>query len=604
MKLNKLIMMMFIAFSITLTGCQSNEDEQHYDNKLFLSTTAFTQEILFKAGDTNIVKGLSVEIAKPETHDIKVTMAPAPELLDTYRSAYYDDAAILLPETHYVMEENKVTIKAGAVSSNILPIQFINTGELDADLTYVLPVTIQSAEGIEVLQSAKNYYYVFHGASLINVVCNLNENRAYPDFNNDARFNNMKENTLELLFKASQLKNEISTLMGIEGKYLLRIGDAGVPSNQLQLATSNGNLTNSDLQFDGNKWYHVAVTFKEGEAKIYIDGIEKASKNFSRLKTVSLGTKHSDESGGKARCFWIGYSYNEQRFFNGSVAEVRIWNRALTAEEIQAVNHFYTADPASEGLIAYWKFDEGEGQTVKANQPLGELDMTQLVLKKQQLCAGKDATTSRRLNTAQQVASLRQQITNLQSEQARFKALLKDGAATQKQVDDIGYQIATLQKQLAATDEQVSTANRSIDGQSAGFDAQIGQVDDMMQQAVITSPIDGVILSKYAETGEFAVPGRALFKIADVSDMKLRAYITADLLTNLKIGQKVKVYADQGANGRKEYEGTVSWISSEAEFTPKTIQTRDERSNLVYAVKITVRNDGLIKRGMYGDVKL
>lgn len=371
MKLNKLIMMMFIAFSITLTGCQSNEDEQHYDNKLFLSTTAFTQEILFKAGDTNIVKGLSVEIAKPETHDIKVTMAPAPELLDTYRSAYYDDAAILLPETHYVMEENKVTIKAGAVSSNILPIQFINTGELDADLTYVLPVTIQSAEGIEVLQSAKNYYYVFHGASLINVVCNLNENRAYPDFNNDVRFNNMKENTLELLFKASQLKNEISTLMGIEGKYLLRIGDAGVPSNQLQLATSNGNLTNSDLQFDGNKWYHVAVTFKEGEAKIYIDGIEKASKNFSRLKTVSLGTKHSDESGGQARCFWIGYSYNEQRFFNGSVAEVRIWNRALTAEEIQAVNHFYTADPASEGLIAYWKFDEGEGQTVKDHSASG-----------------------------------------------------------------------------------------------------------------------------------------------------------------------------------------------------------------------------------------
>lgn len=249
-------------------------------------------------------------------------------------------------------------------------------------------------------------------------------------------------------------------------------------------------------------------------------------------------------------------------------------------------------------------FDVEEGQTVEANQPLGELDMTQLVLKKQQLLAGKDAATSRKLNTAQQVASLRQQIANLQSEQARFKALLKDGAATQKQVDDMNYQIATLQKQLEATDEQVSTANRSIEGQSAGFDAQIGQVDDMMQQAVITSPINGVILSKYAETGEFAVPGRALFKVADISEMKLRAYITADLLTNLKIGQKVKVYADQGADGRKEYEGMVSWISSEAEFTPKTIQTRDERTNLVYAIKITVRNDGLIKRGMYGDVKL
>ena len=254
------------------------------------------------------------------------------------------------------------------------------------------------------------------------------------------------------------------------------------------------------------------------------------------------------------------------------------------------------------GEIKYLNVEEG--QTVKADQPLGELDMTQLVLKKQQLHAGKDAATSRKLNTTQQVASLRQQIVNLQSEQTRFKALLKDGAATQKQVDDIGYQIATLQKQLAATNEQVVTANQSIDGQSAGFDAQIGQVDDMMRQAVITSPINGVILSKYAEAGEFAVPGRALFKVADVSDMKLRAYVTADLLTGLKIGQKVKVYADQGANGRKEYEGTVSWISSEAEFTPKTIQTRDERSNLVYAIKITLRNDRLIKRGMYGDVKL
>ena len=245
-----------------------------------------------------------------------------------------------------------------------------------------------------------------------------------------------------------------------------------------------------------------------------------------------------------------------------------------------------------------------EGQTVKADQLLGELDMTQLTLKRQQLDAGKDAAASRRLDTGRQVASLRQQIANLQSEQARFKALLKDGAATQKQVDDIGYQIATLQKQLAATNEQVATANQSIDGQSAGFDAQIGQVDDMMRQARITSPISGVILSKYAERGEYAVPGRALFKVGDVSDMKLRAYITAEQLTGLKIGQKVTVYADQGTKGRKAYEGTVSWISSEAEFTPKTIQTRDERSNLVYAIKIAVKNDGLIKCGMYGDVKL
>lgn len=372
MKLNNLIFTALAGFSIILAGCQNNdENEQHYDNKLFISASNFTKEILFKAGDTNVETGLSVAIAKPEEHDIKVTMSPAPELLSTYKLAYYDETAVLLSEEHYSMPETSTTIKSGSIVSPELPIEFINTGELDIKTTYVLPVTIKSVEGIGVLQSAKTYYYVFRGASLINVVCNLSENRAYPDFNDDARFNNMTENTLEMLFNASQLKSEISTLMGIEGKYLLRIGDAGVPSNQLQLSTSNGNLTNSDLQFDSNKWYHVAVTFKEGETKIYIDGVEKASKKYSRLNTVSLGTKHSDESGGQARCFWIGYSYNEQRSFNGSVAEARIWNRALSAEEIQAVNHFYTVDPTSEGLIAYWKFDEGEGQTVKDHSSSG-----------------------------------------------------------------------------------------------------------------------------------------------------------------------------------------------------------------------------------------
>ena len=244
-----------------------------------------------------------------------------------------------------------------------------------------------------------------------------------------------------------------------------------------------------------------------------------------------------------------------------------------------------------------------EGQHVSANEMLGYLDTTQLELKKELLNANKHAATSRRLNTSQQVASLQQQIANLRREQTRFEAMLKDGAVTQKQVDDIGYQIAVLERQLTAVNEQVSSANSSIDNQSEGFDAQIGQVNDMLRQAIITSPIDGIILSKYAEQGEFAAPGRALFKVADVSKMRLRAYITADLLTNVQIGQKVKVYADQGKDGRKEYEGTVSWIASEAEFTPKTIQTRDERSNLVYAVKIDVTNDGLIKRGMYGDVK-
>ncbi|ATV51876.1 HlyD family secretion protein [Prevotella intermedia] len=272
---------------------------------------------------------------------------------------------------------------------------------------------------------------------------------------------------------------------------------------------------------------------------------------------------------------------------------------------------------SARGTGEIMSFRIEEGQTVKANEVLGRLDVTQLELKKEQLNASqaqvqanKSATNSHVLDLEKQVAGIRQQISNLQREKNRFSALLADGAATKKQVDDISYQISVLQKQLAATQEQISANNKSFHGQSAGFDAQStgvetqkAQVDDMLRQAVIVSPIDGVVLSKYAEQSEYAAPGRALFKVADVKQMRLRAYITADLLTNVKIGQKVKVYADQGEKGRKEYEGIVSWISSEAEFTPKTIQTRDERSNLVYAVKIDVKNDGLIKRGMYGDVK-
>lgn len=244
-----------------------------------------------------------------------------------------------------------------------------------------------------------------------------------------------------------------------------------------------------------------------------------------------------------------------------------------------------------------------EGQDVKAGQELGTIDMTQLRLKRAQLEATRKATDSRRLDEGRQVAIIKQQIINQQKDLERFRSLLADGAATQKQVDDIEFQIGVLQKQLAATTEQVATQNVSIDGQSSGIAAEIAQIEDMMSNSVIRSPADGIILDKYAERGEYATPGKALFKMGDIANMRLRAYITADQLTAIKLGQKVRVYADHGKDGRKEYDGVVTWISDKAEFTPKTIQTRDERANLVYAVKISVKNDGLIKRGMYGDVK-
>lgn len=244
-----------------------------------------------------------------------------------------------------------------------------------------------------------------------------------------------------------------------------------------------------------------------------------------------------------------------------------------------------------------------EGRTVEAGEKLGCVDTVQLALKKRQLSASLTATDSKRLDRKRQVAALRQQIDNLQREKARFSELLKADAATEKQVDELDYQIAILQRQLEATEEQINSSNSSLDGQSSGIEAQLAQVEDQIRKSVTASPIKGTILAKYAEPGEYVVPGKPLFKVADISRMKLRAYLTADQLTTLKIGQKVTVYADQGKTDRKAYEGTVVWIADEAEFTPKTIQTREERANLVYAVKIAVSNDGLIKRGMYGDVK-
>lgn len=248
-------------------------------------------------------------------------------------------------------------------------------------------------------------------------------------------------------------------------------------------------------------------------------------------------------------------------------------------------------------------FNVEEGWALKEGDVVGCIDTIQLSLKREQLSATLAATQSRVLDEERQLASLRQQIANLETERARFEELVKADAASQKQLDDINYNIEVLQKQLSATSEQVESSNSSLGGQLDGIKAQIAQIDEQIADCIITSPAGGVVLSKYAEEGEFAASGRALFKIGDVSDMRLRAYITAGQLTTLRIGQQVRVYADIGEEGRQEFPGTVTWISDEAEFTPKTIQTRDERSNLVYAIKVSVRNDGTIKRGMYGDVK-
>lgn len=254
----------------------------------------------------------------------------------------------------------------------------------------------------------------------------------------------------------------------------------------------------------------------------------------------------------------------------------------------------------ASGEIMNFKADEG--LDVKSGQVLGYIDTIQLYLQKKQLEANLKSAESRVYDVAKQTASIRQQILTQKKEQKRFRNLVDANAGNRKQLDDITENIFLLEKQLAAQEETLTNGNDMAKAEINAINAQIALTEDRIKKSIITSPIEGTVMVKYVETGELAVQGSTLFKVADINNVYLRAYITASQITSLKIGQKVKVYADQGESGRKEYEGIVSWISDKAEFTPKTIQTRDERANLVYAVKVMVTNDGYIKRGMYGDV--
>jgi HlyD family secretion protein len=258
---------------------------------------------------------------------------------------------------------------------------------------------------------------------------------------------------------------------------------------------------------------------------------------------------------------------------------------------------------SAEGVGKILQFDVEEGTLLSENQQVGYIDSTQLYLKKLQLKASQKALQSRRPNMQKQIAALEQQIATAKTERNRVENLLKDNAATSKQLDDINAQVAVLEKQLIASKSTLETTLEGIAGDNSALNIQSEQLDDQLRKCKIISPINGIVLVKYAEKGELAAAGRALFKIADTNNMILRAYLTNDQLTELKIGQKVKVFADLGKSDSKQYEGTINWISSKSEFTPKTIQTRDERANLVYAVKINVKNDGYLKIGMYGNVK-
>lgn len=243
-----------------------------------------------------------------------------------------------------------------------------------------------------------------------------------------------------------------------------------------------------------------------------------------------------------------------------------------------------------------------EGQTVDPSEILGLLDTTQLYLQKVQLLQSKKQVGARKQDVSMQLASLEEQLAYQQREKMRIEKLIAAKAGNAKQLDDINAQILIIQKQIAATKDNLEKNNQGVSDNTGLVEAQIAAINDQLSKAYIKSPIAGTILVKYAETGEVTAMGRPLFKVADLENIFLRAYITSAQLTQIQLDKSVKIYADFGEKERREYNGIITWISSEAEFTPKTIQTKDERANLVYAIKILVKNDGYLKIGMYGEV--
>lgn len=256
----------------------------------------------------------------------------------------------------------------------------------------------------------------------------------------------------------------------------------------------------------------------------------------------------------------------------------------------------------ANGRIIY--FDAEEGTSVVAGEELGAIDSVQLHLQRKQLEAQQSALLGSRPDVKKQVASLREQIAKQKSELRRVENMLRDGAATQKQYDDIEAQIKILEGQLEATLSTLDKNTATINSNSAALEAQIAALDDRIAKCRIVSPVNGTVVVKYAEAGELATIGKPLMKIADLDKIFLRAYFTSDQLAEVNIGDEVTVVADFGGDERYDYTGRIAWISPESEFTPKTIQTKDSRANLVYAVKIAVENDGRLKIGLAGEVVL
>ncbi len=277
-----------------------------------------------------------------------------------------------------------------------------------------------------------------------------------------------------------------------------------------------------------------------------------------------------------------------------------------SASDADATGNFEAEEVvvSSEANGKLQKLTLDEGTELRAGQVVGYVDTTQLYLRKKQLMYSIQAVMARQPDATSQLATIEKQLETARFEKKRVESLLKDDAATRKQLDDLDAQVELLQKQYTSMKTSLQITSRSLMSETLPLKAQLEQTDDQIRKSMIASPIDGLVLAKYAEENEMTAAGKPIYKIANLQSLILRAYVAGNQLTSFKLGQTLQVRVDDNQGGYKTYEGVVTWVSDRAEFTPKTIQTKEERANLVYAIKVNVKNDGFLKIGMYGEVIL
>ncbi|MDE6877402.1 MAG: DUF1735 and LamG domain-containing protein [Alistipes sp.] len=364
MKYNKCLLVLSALAAVVFTGCKNDDpDKHHFDNKFYISSALMSDDLLIKSDTPGYTKTIESRLSMPAEQPVAVTIEAVPAEVAAYNMIYGDNA-VVLPAECYELSSNEINIAAGQVAGETIEIEFKDINTLDGSQRYVLPVTVTSCKGVGLLDSRTTVYFVARQGAMINVVANIAYMYFPVNWSAEARplISGMKQVTVEALLRSADWTDgrgdPLSSVFGIEGNFLVRIGDADRPRDQLQLATGAANggnwpAANAAPGLPVNEWVHIAVVWDaiNGERIYYQNGVQVAYSNQAMSGSVTL----------TGDCY-VGKSYNDERYIPGEISELRVWSVARTADEI--ANNIYGVNPESEGLVAYWKFNEGVGSSI------------------------------------------------------------------------------------------------------------------------------------------------------------------------------------------------------------------------------------------------